>query len=68
MKGLWVGFYKGIYNNGKPLGENCFGDESKQEIYDVFYFLGYGDYSDIFKAADSVAKLYIDNFEYCNFY
>ena len=29
FKGLWTGFYKGFYNNARPLSESCLGNDSK---------------------------------------
>ena len=68
MGGLWHGFFKGIYKKTKSLTGKCFGDESKTELYQVLWFFGYGEFSDIFRTADQAAKFYFDNLEYCYFY
>ena len=67
LTGLWTGFYKGFYNNGRQVSDKCFGDESRDELYQILYFIGYGEFSDIFKTADAAASLFTDNLLYCNF-
>jgi hypothetical protein len=39
----------------------------EDEIFEVMYFLGYGQFSDIFASVDALSSLYYDNYDYCEF-
>ena len=67
MRGLWFGFHKEFYHNKKQMSAECMSAKAEKEIFEVMYFLSFGELQDIFSVADDLYKLYTDNKENCGF-
>ena len=65
MRGLWYGFYRGIYHDKKKLDSRCLSDSISDEIVQIMTFFAYGELADIFQLADGITTLYFDNQKYC---
>jgi len=64
-RGMYYGFYRGMYHDKKMPDQRCMSDDVKAEVDDVMQFLAYGELADIFQLADSLSTLYFDNRDYC---
>ncbi len=61
IRGLWFGFYKEFYHGKKKVDANCLSSNADKELYDLMYFLSFGEFQDVFTIADDIYKLYTDN-------
>ena len=48
MRGFWFGFYKEFYHGKKKVDSKCLNSDSDKHIYEVLYFLSFGELEDVF--------------------
>eukprot|EP00347_Sterkiella_histriomuscorum_P005577 403356076 len=65
IKGLWFGFHKEFYHGKKKVDAKCLSSEADKQIFEILYFLSFGEFQDVFEVADDFYKLYTDNTQQC---
>ena len=65
MRGMWYGLYRGLNHDKTKPDKRGLSDAVNTEVNEIFQFMAYGEFADLFHLADSLTNLYFDNKNYC---
>jgi hypothetical protein len=66
LRGLWFGFHQEFYHGKKKVNDKCLSNDADDEIYDLLYFIEFGELQDLFNVADDLYTLYTDCTQMCD--